>query len=168
LAWVKINSEKFQGSKVLYLGGAEETRSFLTSCLGGWDNGVVRVFLGVSGSSMNFPSRWGVTFISGAVSVTVLRSVELGTMDDSTTSSERCRDELVRLVFELLLDLLFLATFSWGFEDFFFTVLVVGTERARLGERVNARVIAALHNIRFTIQNLLCYGTILMGTKTIF
>jgi hypothetical protein len=63
--------------------------------------------------------------------------------------------------------LLFLATFSWGFVDFFFSVLV-GTEKARLGEKVNARVIAALHNIRFTIENLLCYGTILMGTKTIF
>jgi hypothetical protein len=108
-----------------------------------------------------------VTFISGAVSVTVLRSVELGTMDDSTTSPERCRDELVRVVFELLLDLLFLETPSLDFEDFFFTVSV-GTERARLGEKVNARVIAALHNIRFTIRNLLCYGTILMGTKIRF
>jgi hypothetical protein len=88
-------------------------------------------------------------------------------MDDSTTSPERCRDELVRLVFELLLDLLFLETPSWGFGDFFFAVSV-GTEKARLGEKVNARVIAALHNIRFTIQNLLCYGTILMGTKTSF
>jgi hypothetical protein len=85
-------------------------------------------------------------------------------MDDSTTSSERDWDERVRLVFELLLDLLFLETPSWGFDDFFFTVLV-GTEKARLGEKVNARVIAALHNIRFTIRNLLCYGTILMGTK---
>jgi hypothetical protein len=88
-------------------------------------------------------------------------------MEDSTASWERCRDALVRFVFEVLLDLLFLATFSWGFEDFFFTVLV-GTERARLGEKVNARVIAALNNIRFTIQNLLCYGTILMGTKMLF
>ncbi|MDP1761366.1 MAG: hypothetical protein Q8L43_04010 [Deltaproteobacteria bacterium] len=88
-------------------------------------------------------------------------------MDDSTTSSERDRDERVRYVFELLLDLLFLATFSGGFDDFFFTVLV-GVEKARLGEKVNARVIAALHNIRFTIQNLLCYGTILMGTKIRF
>jgi hypothetical protein len=71
----------------------------------------------------------------------------------------------VRLV--LLLDLLFLTTFSWGFEDFFFAVLV-GTECARLGDKVNARVIAALSNIRFTIQNLLCYGTILKGTKIRF
>jgi hypothetical protein len=88
-------------------------------------------------------------------------------MDDSTTSSERSRVERLRVVYELLEGLLFLATFSWGFEDFFFTVLV-GTEKARLGEKVNARVIAALHNIRFTIQNLLCYGTILMGTKSRF
>jgi hypothetical protein len=64
-------------------------------------------------------------------------------------------------------DLLFLATFSWGFEIFFFTVLV-GVEKARLGEKVNARVIAALHKIRFTIQNLLCYGTIRKGTKIRF
>jgi len=64
-------------------------------------------------------------------------------------------------------DLLFLAIFGWDFEDFFFTVLV-GVEKARLGDKVNARVIAALHKIRFTIQNLLCYGTILKGTKTIF
>jgi len=95
-------------------------------------------------------------------------------MDDSTTSSERDREERVRLVgFELLLqDLLFLATFSGGCVDFFFTVLVgtdlVGTEKARSGEKVNATVIAALNKIRFTIQNLLCYGTILKGTKTIF
>jgi len=88
-------------------------------------------------------------------------------MDDSTTSSERFRDERVRVVFELLLDLLFLETPSWGFEDFFFSVLV-GVEKARLGEKVNARVITALHNIRFTIQNLLCYGTILKGTKIRF
>jgi len=88
-------------------------------------------------------------------------------MDDSTTSSERDRDERLRLVFELLLDVLFLATFSWGLEAFFFTVLV-GTAKDRLGEKVNARVIAALHKIRFTIRNLLCYGTILMGTKIHF
>jgi hypothetical protein len=44
----------------------------------------------------------------------------------------------------------------------------VGVENARLGLRVNARVIAALHNIRFTIQNLLCYGTIRKGTKNGF
>jgi hypothetical protein len=91
-------------------------------------------------------------------------------MEDSTTSSERDWYERVRLVdFELLLlvDLVFLATFSGDFDVFFFTVLV-GTEKARLGEKVNARVIAALNNIRFTIQNLLCYGTILMGTKTNF
>jgi len=75
-------------------------------------------------------------------------------MDDSITSWERGRDARVRLVFELLLDLLFFATFSWGFEAFFFTVLV-GTEKARLGEKVNARVIAAHSNIRFTIRNLL-------------
>jgi len=66
-----------------------------------------------------------------------------------------------------LLDLVFLATFAVDFDDFFFTVLV-GTEKAILGEKVNARVIAALSNMRFTIQNLLCYGTILMGTKTVF
>jgi len=49
-------------------------------------------------------------------------------MDDSTTSSERDRDERLRLVvFELLQDLLFLATFSGDFDVFFFTVLV-GTE----------------------------------------
>jgi hypothetical protein len=93
-------------------------------------------------------------------------------MEDSTTSSERDserdRDERVRFVVcELLLDLHFLATFSGGCDDFFFVVLV-GTEKAKLGEKVNAKVIAALNNIRFTIQNLLCYGTILMGTKTIF
>jgi hypothetical protein len=88
-------------------------------------------------------------------------------MDDSTTSSERCRDELERATFELLEDLLFLAIPSCVFEDFFFSVLV-GVEKARLGEKVNARVIAALHKIRFTIQNLLCYGTILMGTKIHF
>jgi hypothetical protein len=88
-------------------------------------------------------------------------------MDDSTTPSERDRDERLRYVFELLLELLFLATFSGDFDVFFFTVLV-GTEKARLGEKVNARVIAALSNMRFTIQNLLCYGTILMGTKTVF
>jgi hypothetical protein len=88
-------------------------------------------------------------------------------MDDSTTSPERDRDERVRYVFELLLDLLFVATFSGDFDVFFFSVLV-GVEKARLGEKVNARVIAALNKIRFTIQNLLCYGTILMGTKTIF
>jgi hypothetical protein len=64
--------------------------------------------------------------------------------------------------------LVFFATFSDGdLVVFFFTVLV-GTEKARLGEKVNARVIAALNIIRFTIQNLLCYGTILKGTKTIF
>jgi hypothetical protein len=89
-------------------------------------------------------------------------------MDDSNTSSERGRYERVRfVVFELLQVVFFLATFSGGCVDFFFVVLV-GTEKARLGEKVNARVIAALNNIRFTIQNLLCYGTILMGTKTIF
>jgi hypothetical protein len=88
-------------------------------------------------------------------------------MDDSITSSERDRDERVRYVFELLLDLLFVATFSGDFDVFFFSVLV-GVEKARLGEKVNARVIAALNKIRFTIQNLLCYGTILMGTKTLF
>jgi hypothetical protein len=89
-------------------------------------------------------------------------------MDDSTTSSERGRDERVRFVFgELVLDLLFLATFSGGWVSFFLVVLV-GVEKARLGENVNARVIAALNNIRFTMQNLLCYGTILMGTKTNF
>jgi hypothetical protein len=87
-------------------------------------------------------------------------------MDDSTTSWERCRDERVRQVLALLPDLLFLVTFSSVFEAFFFAVLV-GTAEARLGERVNARVIAALHNIRFTIQNLLCYGTILKGTKVV-
>ena len=84
--------------------------------------------------------------------------VTLGTMDDSTTSSERSR--VGRVVYELLEGLLFLATFSWGFEDFFFTVLV-GTEKARLGEKVNARVIAALHVFDSPFQNLLCYGTIL-------
>jgi hypothetical protein len=89
-------------------------------------------------------------------------------MEDSTTSSERDRYERARLVdFAFLVDLVFLATFSGDFDVFFFTVLV-GTEKARLGEKVNARVIAALNNIRFTIQNLLCYGTILKGTKTIF
>ena len=89
-------------------------------------------------------------------------------MDDSTTSSERDREERVRLVvFELLLELHFFATFSGGCDDFFFVVLV-GTEKAKLGEKVNAKVIAALNNIRFTIQNLLCYGTILMGTKIRF
>jgi hypothetical protein len=89
-------------------------------------------------------------------------------MEDSTTSSERDWYERVRLVdFDFLVELLFLATFSGDFDVFFFTVLV-GTEKARLGEKVNARVIAALNNIRFTIQNLLCYGTILKGTKTIF
>jgi hypothetical protein len=92
-------------------------------------------------------------------------------MDDSTTSSSRDWYERARLVdFELLLlvDLVFFATFAVGdLVVFFFTVLV-GTEKARLGEKVNARVIAALNSIRFTIQNLLCYGTILKGTKTIF
>jgi len=88
-------------------------------------------------------------------------------MDDSTTSRERDRDERVWYLFELLLDLVFLATFSGDLVDFFFIVLV-GTEKARLGENVNARVIAALNSIRFTIQNLLCYGTILKGTKTFF
>jgi hypothetical protein len=44
----------------------------------------------------------------------------------------------------------------------------VGVEKARLGDKVKARVIAALHKIRFTIQNLLCYGTILKGTKIHF
>jgi hypothetical protein len=89
-------------------------------------------------------------------------------MEDSTTSSERDSYERARLVdFDLLGELHFLATFSGDFDDFFFTVLV-GVEKARLGEKVNARVIAALNNIRFTIQNLLCYGTILKGTKTSF
>jgi hypothetical protein len=89
-------------------------------------------------------------------------------MDDSTTSSEYDRYERTRLVdFAFLVVVLFLATFSGDLVDFFFVVLV-GTEKARLGEKVNARVIAALNNIRFTIQNLLCYGTILMGTKTFF
>ena len=93
-------------------------------------------------------------------------------MDDSTTAScERDRYERLLLVFELRLDLLFLATlsgvFSGVFEVFFFTVLV-GTADARLGEKVKAKVIAALHNIRFTIQNLLGYGTILKGTKIRF
>jgi hypothetical protein len=89
-------------------------------------------------------------------------------MDDSTTSSSRDWYERVRLVdFDFLVVVLFLATFSGDLVVFFFTVLV-GTEKARLGEKVNAKVIAALNNIRFTIQNLLCYGTILKGTKTIF
>ncbi|OGR29343.1 MAG: hypothetical protein A2139_03925 [Desulfobacca sp. RBG_16_60_12] len=88
-------------------------------------------------------------------------------MDDSTTSSERGRVERARAVFVLLEDLLFLAIPSCDFEDFFFAVLV-GVDKARLGERVKARVIAALHKIRFTIQNLLCYGTILKGTKIRF
>jgi len=65
-----------------------------------------------------------------------------------------------------LLDLLFLAIFSVLVDRFF--TLFVGVEKARLGEKVNARVIAALHNIRFTIQNLLCYGTIRKGTKSHF
>jgi hypothetical protein len=73
LAWLKISSEKFQGSDVLYLGGFEETRSLLSSFFGGWDSGVFKVFFGVNGSSKNRPSRWGVTFISGGVSVTELR-----------------------------------------------------------------------------------------------
>ena len=60
----------------------------------------------------------------------------------------------------------FLAIFS-VFVDRFFTLLV-GVEKARLGVKVKARVIAALHNIRFTIQNLLCYGTIRKGTKSRF
>jgi len=88
-------------------------------------------------------------------------------MDDSTTLREDDRDERLRYVLEFLLDLLFLATLSGDFVVFFFVVLV-GTEKARLGEKVNAKVIAALNNIRFTIQNLLCYGTILKGTKTFF
>jgi hypothetical protein len=89
-------------------------------------------------------------------------------MEDSTTSRslERRREERDLLVFELLLDLLFFATFS-DFVDRFLTLLV-GVEKARLGEKVNARVIAALHNNRFTIQNLLCYGTIREGTKSHF
>ena len=63
------------------------------------------------------------------------------------------------------MDLLFLASLT-VFEVRFFMVFV-GVENARLGEKVNARVIAALHNIRFTIQNLLYYGTIRKGTKII-
>ncbi|MHB9074435.1 MAG: hypothetical protein ACYC6G_13010 [Desulfobaccales bacterium] len=88
-------------------------------------------------------------------------------MEDSTTSrsSERRREERDLQVFELL-DLLFFATFS-VFVDRFLTLLV-GVEKARLGEKVNARVIAALHKNRFTIQNLLCYGTIREGTKSHF
>jgi len=84
-------------------------------------------------------------------------------MADSTTSWER-RYERVRQVLELLLDF-FLATFGDDFEVRFFTVLV-GVAVTRLGLKVNARVIAALHSIRFTIQNLLCYGTIRKGTKS--
>ena len=49
-------------------------RSLLTSCLDGWVIGVLWVYLGVSGSSRNRPSRWGVTFISGGVSDTARRS----------------------------------------------------------------------------------------------
>jgi Na+/H+-dicarboxylate symporter len=60
----------------------------------------------------------------------------------------------LELVFELELDLLFFTTRSGVLEAFFFAVLV-GTADARLGDNVNARVIAALHKIRFTIQNLL-------------
>jgi Na+/H+-dicarboxylate symporter len=88
-------------------------------------------------------------------------------MDDSTTDREGRYDERLRLVFDFLLDLLFLTSLSGVFEAFFFAVLV-GTACARLGEKVNARVSAALHNIRFTIRNLLGYGTILMGTKIDF
>jgi len=56
-------------------------------------------------------------------------------MDDSTTSSEPDRDERLRYVFELLLDLFFVDTFSGDFDVFFFSVLV-GVEKARLGKKL--------------------------------
>ncbi|MFZ5449168.1 MAG: hypothetical protein ACOZFS_11090 [Thermodesulfobacteriota bacterium] len=87
-------------------------------------------------------------------------------MDDSITSGSARREERDLLVFELLVDLLFLATFS-VLEVRFFTLLV-GVDKARPGEKVNARVIAALHKNRFTIQNLLFDGTIREGTKLLF
>jgi hypothetical protein len=85
-------------------------------------------------------------------------------MEDSTTSREYRRE---RDTFDLLLDLLLLVILAFVLTARFFTLLV-GVENARLGVNVSARVIAALHNIRFTIQNLLCYGTIRKGTKNFF
>jgi hypothetical protein len=81
-------------------------------------------------------------------------------MDDCTTSSASSWERL-RLLAALFPDLLFLLTLVCVLEgeDFFFTPLV-GTENARLGEKVRAKVMTALNIIRFAIQNLLCYGTI--------
>jgi hypothetical protein len=81
-------------------------------------------------------------------------------MPDCTGSAVSSWERL-RLLPALFPDLLFLLTLLWVLEeeDFFFTPSV-GTEKARLGEKVRARVIAALKIIRFAIQNLLCYGTI--------
>jgi hypothetical protein len=70
----KTSWEKSQGSNVLKPREVDDPQAFFPSWLDGSDRGVVMVFLGaVRGSSKNFPSLWGVTFISGAVSVTPLR-----------------------------------------------------------------------------------------------
>jgi len=69
-------------------------------------------------------------------------------MEDSTTSSDCRWGERELYVLDFLLDLLLLLTLDWVFVDFFFTFTVlVGVAKARLGARVNARVIATLSNI---------------------
>jgi len=89
-------------------------------------------------------------------------------MEDSTTSP-LSRRECLLLQLDFLADLLFLLSSLWVLEEegFFLTVFVltvfVGSENARLGEKISARVITMLTIIRFAIQNLLGDGTIRRG-----
>jgi hypothetical protein len=84
-------------------------------------------------------------------------------MEDSMTSS-LSRRECLLLELDFLADLLFLQSSLWVLEEegFFLTVFV-GSENARLGEKVSARVTTMLTIIRFAIQNLLGDGTIRRG-----
>jgi len=85
-------------------------------------------------------------------------------MEDSMTSP-LSRRECLLLQLDFLADLLFLLSSLWVLEEegFFLLTVFVGSENARLGEKVSARVITMLTIIRFAIQNLLGDETIRRG-----
>ncbi|MGO9176155.1 MAG: hypothetical protein ACLQED_08450 [Desulfobaccales bacterium] len=84
-------------------------------------------------------------------------------MEDSMTSP-LSRRECLLLQLDFLADLLFLLSSLCVLEDVgFFLTVFVGSENARLGEKVSARVITMLTIIRFAIQNLLGDETIRRG-----
>jgi len=85
-------------------------------------------------------------------------------MEDSATSP-LSRRECLLLQLDFLADLLFLLSSLWVLEEegFFLLTVFVGSENARLGEKVSARVTTMLTIIRFAIQNLLGDGTIRRG-----